>query len=232
MMKIAGRSKDGLAKPLNVDARGMLSTSQKNNNALIASTLNFEVAGNATASVPNMTVPLTDYSQIYVAVRASGSHNFSVQVQFAVDGTNTFGATITGLRDLLKVSDKSLETSDPINVVGEKIAFLNLRNNYATPLKYDVFLFGIKNAVQNNVSKLEKTSTKYTESAGISKTYTTPNQEIGIYVEKGAARVTSNGTPATATTGIPLGEGYYNYWPTNAVSVYFEQDSVVTVVSR
>lgn len=232
MLKIAVRGTDGFPKPLIADDKGMLSTSQKNNNTLIASTLNFEVAGNTTTAIPNMSVPLTDYSQIYVAVRASGAHNFSVQVQFGVDTATTFGSTITGLRELLKVSNKTLETSGPIDVVGDKIAFLHLKNGYATALRYDVFLFGIKNAIQRPILKLEKSSTRYTESAGVSKIYNTSNQEIGLYIESGAVRVTSNGEPATATTGIPLGEGYYNYWPTNAVSVYFEQDSVLTVVSR
>lgn len=56
--------------------------------------------------------------------------------------------------------------------------------------------------------------------------------EIGVYVESGAVRVRTDGDPATATTGIPMGGGYFEFWAAAALSVYFVSDSTITVVSK
>lgn len=56
--------------------------------------------------------------------------------------------------------------------------------------------------------------------------------EIGVYVESGEVRVRTDGIAATATTGIPLSEGFYEFYKVAAISVYFVENSTITVVSR
>ena len=56
--------------------------------------------------------------------------------------------------------------------------------------------------------------------------------EIGIFVESGSVRIRTDGTAATATTGVPLGDGFVEFFAVASVSVYYVENSIITVVSR
>lgn len=83
-------------------------------------------------------------------------------------------------------------------------------------------------------SKAEVASTQETEVADVVETYTRAAgaSEIGVYVESGSVRIRTDGDPATATTGVPLSEGFYEYFALASISVYYVEDSTITVVSR
>ncbi len=88
--------------------------------------------------------------------------------------------------------------------------------------------------VQLTGSKAEESSAQETENAAAVETYNRAAgaSEIGVYVEEGFVRIRTDGDPATATTGVPLGEGFYEFFTVAAISVYFVENSVITVVSR
>ncbi len=83
-------------------------------------------------------------------------------------------------------------------------------------------------------SKAEEESGQHTENAAAVVSYNrhASATEIGVYVEGGSVRVRTDGTAATATTGVPLGEGFYEFFVVAAISVYFVANSTITVVSR
>jgi len=56
--------------------------------------------------------------------------------------------------------------------------------------------------------------------------------EMGVYVELGSIRVRTDGLPATAITGVPMGEGFYEFWRATSISIYYNEYATVTVVSR
>lgn len=65
---------------------------------------------------------------------------------------------------------------------------------------------------------------EYTKVAGATK--------IEIHCESGAIRTLSSGDACTATTGTPVPAGDAVAYNEDSVSVYFVQESIVTVVSR
>ncbi len=88
--------------------------------------------------------------------------------------------------------------------------------------------------VQAAGKKREIASSQETEVATSSEIYARAAgaSDIGVYVESGSVRVRTDGLQATATTGIPLGEGFFEFWVVAAISVYYVADSTITVVSR
>ena len=80
----------------------------------------------------------------------------------------------------------------------------------------------------------EVDSVQYAEPAGTTVTYSLADgaSKIELYLESGYVRVRTDGQPATATTGEPLGEGFGACWAVDSISVYCVEDSVFTVVSR
>ena len=56
--------------------------------------------------------------------------------------------------------------------------------------------------------------------------------QIEIYCESGYIRVRTDGVACTSTTGEPLAAGFGGAWCVPSVSVYYVQESVITVVSR
>ena len=88
--------------------------------------------------------------------------------------------------------------------------------------------------VQLTGSKEEQASAQATETAATVENYNrhASATEIGVYVESGDVRVRSDGDPATATTGVPLGEGFFEFFTVAEISVYFVTNATITVVSR
>lgn len=83
-------------------------------------------------------------------------------------------------------------------------------------------------------SKAEQESAQHTELATAVKEYALAEgaKQIEIYCESGAVRIRTDGEPCTATTGIPLAADYAVAFEVDSVSVYYVQESVITVVSR
>jgi hypothetical protein len=79
----------------------------------------------------------------------------------------------------------------------------------------------ISSVQEDNLAETEKT---YNKEAGAN--------EIEVYIESGYARVRTDGNPATATTGEPLGEGLMASYAVDSVSIYFVADTTLTVVNR
>ena len=53
-----------------------------------------------------------------------------------------------------------------------------------------------------------------------------------VYCETGYIRVRTDGEPCTSTTGEPIAAGFGSGWQADSISVYFIQESVITVVSK
>ena len=89
-------------------------------------------------------------------------------------------------------------------------------------------------SINNSIPKPEIYSGQKTEPATTVATYQRAEgaSRIEVYVESGYIRVRTDGQPATATTGEPLGEGFGASWSVDSISIYFVEDSVLTVVSR
>ncbi len=83
-------------------------------------------------------------------------------------------------------------------------------------------------------SKSQKESSQETELATTVETYTKAAgaTEIGVYCESGLVRVRTDGDPATDQTGTPIAEGFYQYFSADEISVYYAEESVITVVSQ
>jgi len=79
----------------------------------------------------------------------------------------------------------------------------------------------ISSMQENNLAETEKT---YNREAGAN--------EIEVYIESGYARVRTDGSQATATTGEPLGEGMMASYAVDSLSIHFVSDTVLTVVNR
>ncbi len=83
-------------------------------------------------------------------------------------------------------------------------------------------------------SKAEQESFQDTQLATAVETYNRAAgaTEMELYVEEGYVRIRTDGAACTATTGEPLGEGFAGVWSVESLSVYYMQESVITVVSR
>ena len=80
----------------------------------------------------------------------------------------------------------------------------------------------------------EVSSSQHAELAGTTATYELVEgaSKLEVYLESGYIRIRTDGQPATATTGEPLGEGFGASWAVGSISIYFVEDAVLTVVSR
>jgi hypothetical protein len=83
-------------------------------------------------------------------------------------------------------------------------------------------------------SNAQLSSVKETNSATAVKTYTaaTGATKMTVYCESGSIRIRSDGQPCTATTGAPLGEGWAQDFNVPSISIYFVEQSVISVVSE
>ena len=83
-------------------------------------------------------------------------------------------------------------------------------------------------------SSAQLSSLQETNSAATVKTYTATSGAIKmtVYCESGFIRIRSDGEPCTATTGVPLGEGWAQDFNVESISIYFVEESVITVVSE
>ena len=98
----------------------------------------------------------------------------------------------------------------------------------------------IQNAVEGTIDVELTGSSAEVESAQdtqVATTVETYNRAAGatmmeLYVESGYVRIRTDGSPASAITGEPLGEGFAGCWSVSALSVYYVGDSTITVVSR
>ena len=88
--------------------------------------------------------------------------------------------------------------------------------------------------VQLTGSKAEVASEQDTQVATTVVTYTKPAgaSQMEAYCEAGYIRVRTDGQPCTSTTGEPIAPGFGSGWSVDSISVYFIQESVITVVSR
>jgi hypothetical protein len=83
-------------------------------------------------------------------------------------------------------------------------------------------------------SKPEQASAQDTQVATTTVTYTKAvgATQMEVYCETGYVRVRTDGQPCTGTTGEPIAAGFGSGWLVDSISVYFIQESVITVVSR
>jgi hypothetical protein len=83
-------------------------------------------------------------------------------------------------------------------------------------------------------SKAEIASAQDTQAATTVQTYTRAEgaSQIELYVETGYVRVRTDGQPCTSMTGEPIAAGFGSAWQAPSISVYYIQESVITVVSR
>ena len=83
-------------------------------------------------------------------------------------------------------------------------------------------------------STAELASAQDTQLATVVETYTRAEgaKQIEIYCESGSVRIRTDGVACTATTGIPLAADYAVAFEVASVSVYYVQESIITVVSR
>ena len=83
-------------------------------------------------------------------------------------------------------------------------------------------------------SKVEQESGQHTQVATTVVTYNRAAgaSQIEVYCESGYVRVRTDGVACTDTTGEPLAPGFGAGWVAASVSVYYVQESVITVVSR
>jgi hypothetical protein len=88
--------------------------------------------------------------------------------------------------------------------------------------------------IQLTGSKVEKASAQDTQIATTEKTYTRADgaSQIEVYVESGYVRVRTDGQPCTDKTGEPIAAGFGSGWQAESISVFFVQESIITVVSR
>ena len=88
--------------------------------------------------------------------------------------------------------------------------------------------------VQLSGSNVEQASAQDTQVATTAKTYTkaTGASQMEVYCETGYIRVRTDGEACTSTTGEPIAAGFGSGWQADSISVYFIQESVITVVSR
>ena len=83
-------------------------------------------------------------------------------------------------------------------------------------------------------SNAEVASTQDTQIATTAKEYLKAGgaSQIEVYVESGYVRVRTDGQPCTSTTGEPIAAGFGAAWRADSVSIFYVQESIVTVVSR
>ena len=83
-------------------------------------------------------------------------------------------------------------------------------------------------------SKVEQASAQDTQVATTAKTYTKAAgaSQLEVYVESGYIRVRTDGQPCTSTTGEPIAAGFGAAWRADSISIFYVQESIVTVVSR
>ena len=88
--------------------------------------------------------------------------------------------------------------------------------------------------VEIQACKPEVSSSQDSQIATTAKTYarTEGASQIEVYVESGYARVRTDGQPCTSTTGEPIASGFGSAWKTGSISIFYVQESIVTVVSR
>ena len=102
------------------------------------------------------------------------------------------------------------------------------------------FLASLRNAakdafkVELSGGKVELASAQDTQVATTAKTYTKAAgaSQMEVYCETGYVRVRTDGEACTSTTGEPIAAGFGSGWQVDSISVYYIQESVITVVSR
>ena len=94
--------------------------------------------------------------------------------------------------------------------------------------------FPVEGTMQLSGSIPEQASEQDTQVATTVKTYTKPAgaSQMEVYCETGYVRVRTDGEVCTGTTGEPIAAGFGAGWLVDSISVYYIQESVITVVSR
>jgi len=170
--------------------------------------------------------------------------NLDIALSALRDAITKTGETVKTLADIVdKLSDVGV-TSLPSLIAGSNIVG-KVGIDQTTP--------GITNAVVNKNasgneiftdaspgsmkltgSKAEVASAQDANVVGTVETYnrTEGATQLEVYCETGYIRVRTDGQPCTGTTGEPIAAGFGACWDVESVSIYYIQESIVTVVSR
>lgn len=99
---------------------------------------------------------------------------------------------------------------------------------------YNALVVNKDAGMQLSGSNAEKESAQDTQLATTAKTYPKANgaSRIEVYCESGYIRVRTDGQPCTSTTGEPIAAGFAAAWNAESISVFYVQESIITVVSR
>jgi len=136
--------------------------------------------------------------------------------------------TILNIADLLSGSSAQLSSIQETNL---NIADL-LSGSSAQLSSIQETILNIADLLSGSSAQLS--SIQETNSAATVKTYTATSGAIKmtVYCESGFIRIRSDGEPCTVTTGVPLGEGWAQDFNVESISIYFVEESVITVVSE
>ncbi len=151
--------------------------------------------------------------------------------------TPTVRDSILALKDKIEELWEGVTEAGRVKVETEGITFegdIEVTSDISDRPDRELGEVSVPDGVQLTGSKAEEASAQETETATTVETYTRAAgaTEIGVFVESGFVRVRTDGDPATPTTGVPLGEGFFEYYAVATISVYFVQESTITVVSK
>jgi hypothetical protein len=163
-------------------------------------------------------------------------------IKTAVEGVLSIDGTVDSTVQNWPAS-QTVDGTVAVSNTERSITASALPTGAATEAKQDTSntsLTAIKNAVEGTVdvqltgSNAEVESTQDTQ---VATTVVTYNRAVGasmmeVYVESGLIRIRTDGSPATAITGEPLGDGFAGCWSVSALSIYYVGNSTITVVSR
>jgi hypothetical protein len=152
-----------------------------------------------------------------------------------VHGTGVDGASATGVNPVLIGGKDAAGNIDTLKVEsGVASATLAAGTAIIGKVAIDQTTPGTTNAVTLSGSKPEQASAQDTQVATTAVTYTKAvgATQMEVYCETGYVRVRTDGQPCTGTTGEPIAAGFGSGWVVDSISVYYIQESVITVVSR
>lgn len=119
---------------------------------------------------------------------------------------------------------------------GRKLKEDNTHINTAEMIEaiYNALVINKNAGIQLSGSRPEVASAQDTHPATTEETYprAAGASQMEVYCESGYIRVRTDGQPCTSTTGEPIAAGFGACWAVDSVSVFYVQESVITVVSR
>jgi hypothetical protein len=160
----------------------------------------------------------------------------TVQTDFAggVDPVvNATAADVAAEVDALTGFSAVVDSAGLLEALVDPVAFSGGVDEIAPGAGDEYFVFDGE-SVSLSGSKVEQASAQDTQVATTAKTYTKAAgaSQMEVYCETGYIRVRTDGEACTSTTGEPIAAGFGSGWQADSISVYFIQESVITVVSR